>query len=808
MKIIRFLFALTLTICLFVFINFKHGKNPPLGHFLNPFTGFWQNGESEVLSVPDVLNAPYLKDEVVIKFDEQSIPHIFANNDQDLYFAQGYIMAYHRLWQMEFQIMATEGRISEIIGSKALDFDRLKRRKGLKYAAKRSLSLMEKDPKIKGMMDAYTAGVNYWIEGLSYKNHPIEYKLLDYTPERWTNLKSAMLMKYMADMLSSHEKDLENTNLLSLLGVDMFNELFPDTYPSIDPVIPSERKWDFEGPKLERPDITFPQKSISRTIEKPDSRHGSNNFVVSQDRSNTGNVLLANEPDLSLNMPSIWYVMQLQAPGVNTFGAGIPGVPTVVVGFNDSIAWGVTNAKRDVVDWYAIDFRNEKREEYRYDDKWLKTEKVVEKILIRGEEAFYDTIVHTHYGPIVYDQYFIGNGNEPLDLAMKWTAHEESREMKAFYLLNRSKNYDDFVESISYMSAPAQNFAFGSTSGDIAMWVNGKFPIKWQDQGKFLMDGADSRQEWNGFIPHQEKAFIKNPEQGFVSSANQHPTDNTYPYYVYDYNYEFYRNRRINDRLKLLNNITVDEMKMLQNDNFNYRASESLQMMLDSLDLISFDDDQLKYYKSLSQWDYFNEPELQAPSIYEVWWDHLYAAIWDEFDDKDVALYKPNVFTTIHLMLNKPHHSVFDNDSTQQIEGLKDLIRKSFIDASTELNEWKTKNESEVIPWYQYKNTTVKHLLNLSPFSIDSIKVGGNKNIVNAASSNHGPSWRMVVELDSRGTKAWGVYPGSQSGNPGNPSYGQMIENWAKGVYYPLIFLKSRNEENPKIVLSQTLKPE
>ena len=806
MKLIRFIFAFGLTITFFFYFNFKQGKIPPLGSFLSPFTGFWQNGEIEDLSLPSVLESEQLTATVIIKFDEKLIPHVFAQNDYDLYFAQGYVTAFHRLWQMEFQVLAAAGRTAEIVGESQLKFDRIQRRKGLTYGAKRSLEVAEKDPEVLNMIQAYTDGINYWIDQLDYKDYPIEYKLLDYAPEQWSNLKVMLLLKNMADMLSRGENDFENTNALKTFGLEDFNKLFPETYDAIDPVIPKGTTWNFETEFIKKPDLEFPQIFTKETIDKPDPRNGSNNFAVSGKRTANGKVLLANEPDLSLNLPSIWYVIQLNAPGINTMGASLPGAPNVIIGFNDSIAWGLTNAKRDVVDWYNIQFRNEKREEYQYDDKWLKTEKIIEAFEVRDADNYYDTIVYTHYGPVAYDRNLFGENNR-VNLAMKWTAHEGSRELKTLYQVNRAQNYDDFIDAFKYYTGPPQNFAFASGAGDIAITVQGKFPVKWEGQGKFLLDGRDSRQEWQSIIPHEHNVTVKNPERGFVSSANQHPVDSTYPYYVYDYKYEFYRNRRINERLKLLNQATVKEMIRLQNDNYNYRASESLPMMLDSLDTAKFSPDMQQAYHLLKQWDYFAEPEWIAPTLYKVWWDELYKLIWDEFDNQTLALNKPNVFNTIYLMTNDSTNKFFDISSTNQLETIGDLINRSYKKAFDHLEKWKIENETDYV-WYLYKNTRIKHLLGLEPFSFDKVKIGGYNSIVNAASGRHGPSWRMVVELGDNSVQAWGVYPGSQTGNPGNPTYGHMIEDWATGNYTQLLFLQSSNEENERLIFTQTLQPE
>ncbi|MEO9967086.1 MAG: penicillin acylase family protein [Reichenbachiella sp.] len=806
MKLVRFIFALILTLLFFFYLNYKQGKIPPLGKFLSPFSGFWQNGEINDLDLPNELEAEELSAPVIIKFDDKLIPHIFAENEYDLYFAQGYVTAFHRLWQMEFQVLAAAGRTAEIVGESQLEFDRIQRRKGLTYGAQRSLEAIQSDPKVTKMVQAYTDGINHWINQLDYDDYPIEYKLLDYTPEEWSDLKVMLLLKNMADMLSRGENDLENTNALQTFGIEDFNRLFPETYSSIDPVIPAGTTWGFPPKSVSKPDIDFPQAFTGQVIEKPDPRNGSNNFAVSGSRTMSGNVLLANEPDLSLNLPSIWYVVQLNAPGINTMGASLPGAPNVIIGFNDSIAWGLTNAKRDVVDWYNIEFRDERREEYRYDDKWLKTQKMVEEFVVRDGDNFYDTIVYTHYGPVSYDEYFLGN-QDKVNFAMKWTAHEGSHELRTLFEVNRASNYDEFLKAFRYYTGPPQNFAFASVQGDIAMTIQGKFPVKWEGQGKFLLDGKDSRQEWQDIIPYEQNATVKNPERGFVSSANQHPVDSTYPYYVYDYKYEHYRNRRINDRLKLLRNVNVKEMVRLQNDNYNYRASESLPIMLDNLDTTKMAGNKAKAFHLLKQWDYFTEPEWIAPSIYQTWWNELYALIWDEFDDQELAMSRPQIFHTIYMMRNDSSSKFFDIQNTSQNETLQDLINVSFDRALDSLEKWKEENGQEYV-WYKYKNTRIKHILGLEPFSFDQVKIGGYNNIVNAASERHGPSWRMVVELGATGVKAWGIYPGSQSGNPGNPTYGHMIEDWATGNYSPLLFLSDSNEESERLIFTHTIQPE
>lgn len=809
MKTFRFVISFSIALALGIALNTKIGSIPPLGKFLSPFHGFWQNAENDSIDIESE-SIEGITDSVNVYFDELLIPHVFANNEKDLLFTQGYVTAYHRLWQMEFQLYSAAGRLAEILGPKIgntslIDVDRQMRRIGLMHGARKSEELFKKEePEIYELIESYSAGVNAYIESLSYADYPIEYKLLDYEPEEWTPLKCFLLIANMNNMLSRGERDLEHTNALKKWGRDVFEILYPERPGVVDPVIPVGTTFDFEPIKVEKPDVTFPLFFTDPTIENPDPDNGSNSFVVNGEKTANGRVILTNEPDLSLNLPSIWYIMQLKCPTLNVMGATLPGGPGVTIGFNDSIAWGNTNAKRDLVDWYYIQFKDESREEYLYNGNWVPTKKVIEEIKARGSFSYYDTIIYTHHGPVVYDRNFTNDRSEVTNLAMRWTAHDASKEIKALYLGNKAENYEDFVEAFSYFSGPPQNYSFASVNGDIALWINGKFPVKWEEQGKFLMDGSDINQEWQTFMPQSHNLHVKNPPRNFVSSANQHAADTLYPYYQYDYNYEYYRGRRINDRLRVMDNITVKDMMNLQHDNFNYNASEALPMMLDSLDSASFTDLEWDYYNKLAGWDYFNNPDRQAPTIYEEWWGKLNRKLWDEIDSSEVAVYRPNWYNTVEILKDKPDFFMIDNQTTPVKESSGDLYRQTFKETIASLEEYLEKEGNSLL-WYQYKNTTIRHLLRISPFSEGEVKVGGNRSIVNAASSSHGPSWRMVVELGDGEVNAWGVYPGSQSGNPGNPTYGQLIDDWASGDYYKLLFETSLSPNHPKIKHSITL---
>ncbi|MGJ3235565.1 penicillin acylase family protein [Marivirga sp.] len=805
MNFIKFIFPFLISLALVVGLNNKWGQIPPLGKFLDPYNGFWANSENQNIPFEEKPVIEGLNETVSIYYDSILVPHVYANNDHDLYMAQGFVTAQNRLWQMEFQTHASGGRVSEIIGKDALDFDRYQRRNGLLYGAEKAVKLMAEDPIIGPMLNAYTEGINEYIASLEYKDLPIEYKLLDYKPEPWTNLKSGLLLKYMANDLAGGDSDAENTQLVKMLGKERFDFLFPDRYKDFDPVIPKKRNWDFEAKKVERPDsINFPLVFPDDKAPQPNPQNGSNNWTVHGSKTSTGKPMLANDPHLGLNLPSIWYVMHLNSPSVNVYGSTLPGALGVIIGFNDSVTWGVTNATRDVRDWYHITFKDDDKQEYFYNGKWLKTQKIIQEFKIRGEESFHDTIYYTHHGPIVYDENFRSE-NSKTNFALRWTAHDPSNEQLTFHLLNRAKNYDDYEEALTHYDCPAQNFAYADVHGDIALWINGKFPLRWEEQGKFIMDGSRADMDWAGFIPREHNAYMKNPEQGFLSSANQIPVDSTYPYYHYDRGFEHYRNRRLNQKLETLENITVEDMMRLQNDNFWLMASEILPIILDSLNRNNMNEAEKIAFESLSNWNYMANQDLTAPAYFEVLWNKLYRNLWDEFYGLEVPVRRPELPVTIQVLKEHPDDPYIDNRKTDKIESITDLYQMSFQSAVDSVENWKSVNEKE-LTWSNFKNTTVQHLARLAPFSSDNLQIGGNKHILNATSGRHGPSWRMIVSMENP-IKAYGVYPGGQSGNPGSYYYDNLIGSWANGEYYELEN-KANASDLKNVIFTQTLTPQ
>lgn len=802
MKYAKLLLSFLLTIGIFFVLNTKLGSVPPLGKFLNPYSGIWQNETDEAIS--GEISISGLKDKVTVHYDAQLIPHVFAQSESDLYKAQGYLTAKHRLWQLEFQTFAAAGRLSEIIGEGAINYDRTERRRGMGYGADQAIAYMKKhDTATLGFIQDYADGVNAYIDQLSPEDYPVEYKLLDYTPEKWTPKKTALLLMYMTKMLAGGDEDLEYTNALRLFGKENFDLLFPDFFDITDPVIPKETDWSFiDVPQTPNPNTTAVLDSIAETIDQPNPDNGSNNWAVSGEKSATGHPILANDPHLGLNLPAIWFVMQLSTPNHNAFGATIPGALGVISGFNQHIAWGETNATRDVIDWYKIEL-NDNRTQYKYDGQWKDLEMRIEDIKIKGKENYKDTVLYTHHGPVVYDKNFKSD-EELAGYAMKWIGHEGGNNQKTFLELNKAINYDDYVSALKYWNAPAQNFVFASTEGDIALWIQGKFPNKWEGQGKFLMDGSNPENDWQGYIPQEFNAKVKNPERGFVSSANQHPVDENYPFFVYNDGYETYRNRVINDFFNSKEKISVQDFKDLHNNNYNLKAAEIVPYMLEHMDITSLTEEEKTIYDEITAWDFNNDIDEVGPSIFRQWYGNLYKMVWDEFNIEDTALEAPYTYQTIYLLKNHGDHKFMDIIETDEKETAKDLFLMAFKKAAERLLE--IKHEEGDYTWANYKGTYAGHLLQALPaFSRFDIPIGGDRNIVNATSENHGPSWRMIVEMTSPPT-AIGIYPGGQSGNPGSKYYDNFINDWAAGKYHSLNFLQS-NEATEAIIGTQTLTP-
>lgn len=804
MKVLRAAILLAITIALFLGLHLPHGLNPPIGAFVNPFGGFWQNNRQLDVTAEDQ-TISQIRQTVKIFWDNRQVAHVFAENNHDLYFAQGFLTARDRLWQMEFIALAAGGRLAEVVGANAIEHDRFRRRTGMRYAAENALDSMMANSVTREALEAYASGVNAWIDQLTTASLPLEYKLMGWTPEQWTPLKTALVLKYMAWSLTGRTEELVMTRLRKSLGDSLMNVLYLNPSKLSPTIIPPETKWPFQQETM--PDAPDSIRHIAplaiNSLFQPQAHNGSNNWAVAPAKTKSGHAILCNDPHLGLHLPSIWYEIQLAGPEGNTYGVAIPGAPSIIIGFNENISWGVTNAATDVLDWYKIDFRDESRREYASADGWQQASVRPEIIKVRDQPEIRDSVLITERGLVVYGE------NEstfqkgiPVGMALRWTAHDASNELAAFMRLNRASDYADFKDALRYIACPGQNFAYADRMGNIAIHHAGKFPVRWPGQGIYLADSQDPQYDWDGWIPADKTPQVFNPAQGYVASANQRPVDEQYPYYLGGRYASFERAARIDQELQRMDNITPADMMTLQTDVLNLRAQMALPLMLSALDTRLLGLSEARDLDLLRDWNYLNDRNLPAPTLFEEWWTTFHQRIWeDEVTIENTAVKFPKHEVTLSLMFEDTASVFFDDRRTEDKEKFIDMLSLSFAEASYQMTS-KYGVYGDTWKWGQARSTSIPHMARLNGFGRYDLPTDGHGTTVNAIKKTHGPSWRMVVEMGDP-IKAWGIYPGGQSGNPGSDYYDDMIPAWLAGDYEELIYLKTA-ADNHRAITGQT----
>ncbi|GAB4091767.1 penicillin acylase family protein [Flaviaesturariibacter terrae] len=812
MRIVPFLISTVVTGALVFGLQHKWGGTPAIGPFMSPQQGFWQNAEPADQDFNANLRLPGLKGKTTVFIDERLVPHVFAEQEEDAYYVQGYLHAKFRLWQMELQTRAAAGRLAEVLGNKPelVKHDRSQRRLGMVSGAEKTLQAMEADPEGKKYFDAYTAGVNAWIDNLTESQLPVEYKLLGQRPEHWSNLKTALFTKAMAKDLAGFERDLEFSNERSTFDLAQMKLLYGDLSDSSMPIVPRGTAFAAPGIVPVKPasaDSAYfgNDSSLHVTpVGKPQRENGSNNWALSGDKTASGAPILCNDPHLNLTLPSIWFEMQLHTPTMNVYGCTFPGAPSVIMGFNDSIAFGTTNAMRDVRDYYRIRFKDRSKKEYWYNGQWTPTELRIENINIAGAPTLQDTVAYTAFGPVMYDASFTSELSGQDALACRWTAQEGSNEGAMFFLLDRAKNYDDYRRSISLLKTPGQNVIFASKRGDIAIWQQGKFPARWEGQGLTIMPGEDDSYAWQGFIPESENPHV-HQDSGFVQSANQRPVDGSYPYFIPG-NYITPRGVTIFHTLQQTQGATPRKMMALQQSTFNSLAEDALPFLLRQLDRNSLAEPEQKYYDELAAWDYNEHADSRAATIYNTFLDSLNSVlIGDELARVTGPTVWPDDQTVVEALLRDSAAFFVDDVRSPERETLPVEVLAAFKNASAALQ---AEEAGTGLVWWKHKKAAIRHLLRdaLSPFWHKELMVGGSAATPNAITQYHGPSWRQVIQLSAT-TEAYGIYPGGQSGNPGSRFYDNFTDDWARGNYYTLWMMSASEAGDRRVKWTMTFNP-
>ncbi|MCP3659927.1 MAG: penicillin acylase family protein [Bacteroidetes bacterium] len=784
-KIFKILLSFIISLFLIYILNNSFFNKPPLGKILDPFHGIWQNSHKNIIEIPKTLiKNKLVKDNIKISFDSNLIPHIDAKNDYDMYFAIGYISAFHRLWKMDFTTRATEGRLSEIFGynTKLIEYDKLQRKKALKLAAKKALKIVMANQESAECLNAFTNGVNTYIKSLKYKKLPIEFKLLNYNPELWSPYKTMLVIAAMVDKLSGKDTAIEHTNALKIFGRKKFDFLYPNYTDDVEPIIHS-KNWNFKPITVKTPNYTPPTyiPKISTTSNSKNKRGGSNNWALSGKKTISGYPYLANDPHLDISLPSLFYLIHAKSDNQNIIGAIAPGTPFVTLGFNKFTAFGLTNSLMNSRDWYLIKFEDDTFKEYKYEGKNFKTQIITEEIKIKGHKSIYIKILNTHIGPTFYSENQANDKNEVYGLALKWSGYNIGNVILAGIKMNKAKNHTEFKEALDLLNLNV-NYASAFNNGDIAMHVAGKYVARWKEQGRFLMDGNSSEYEWQKYIPKSHNPQILNPRIGYVSSANEHPTYKSYPYFHHGYWYRHYRNKRINQILNSKKKFSINDMKKMQLDTYDSSAAELLTSILPFIKVSDLNKKEKKIFSIIESWDYKNDPNKVAPSIYREWFNNIYSSLWKNILNLDLKIKPPSNHTTIFIIKNYPNSKYLDYG---EYNSMQELINSAFKTTISNLDKWERENKKPYI-WSNYNCVSLNHVIpNFKSFGVKNIAIGGSKFSLNCNEPKNGVSIRFIAELGKE-NKGYFIYPGGQTGDIGNPYYTSFVEKWRKGEYITL----------------------
>ncbi|PFA67774.1 penicillin acylase family protein [Bacillus sp. AFS015802] len=721
-----------------------------------------------------------LSQKVEVIRDKDGVPHIRAQNEKDLYMAQGYVQAQDRLFQMDLSRRQASGRLSEVVGEKAVDRDKFFRTFGLRRAAEVSFTAYPDDAK--QLLEWYAEGVNAFMEDAKVSGRlPIEFTLLGYKPEKWTPIDSLTIGKYMAFDLGGHwQGQAFRYWALDHLPKEKAYDLFP-SYPEGAPAILSD---------IGDMQVDLKQSFAAAVI--PPEFNGSNNWVVSGEKTRSGKPMLADDPHLSLGTPSIWYQMHLESPEVNVSGVIFAGIPGIILGHNEDIAWGVTNTGPDVQDLY-IEKRNERNPNlFLYDEKWEMATIIKEPIKVKDRETIPYVVTITRHGPVISEFAHQNDGEKVM--SMRWTALDPSLELLAIVNINKAKNWDEFEEALKDFHVPTQNFVFASKDGTIAYKANGKIPIRKKGDGLLPVPGWDPDYEWQGFIPFEELPKVINPEEGFVATANNKVVTDDYPYHISHHWAQPYRYMRISEYLKGKDELTLSDMRKLQMDQKNLHAREFVPILTHDLKRGSLTADQRNAIEILKSWNGRDDKDLAAPLIFHQWMNEISTGLFQKDIPEDMMKLFEGRQSVVDELIRKAH----DGEESEWFSdrgGYGPFLTSSLAKALDELGEAYGSSMDEW-KWGMYHKVYFEHPLSgaspiLKKFLNDRgpVPVGGSRVTVEAASYNeegivnHGASWRFVIDASDMANGYHIVGPG-QAGHYKSEWYQNQIDAWVNGEYH------------------------
>jgi len=784
------------------------------------------------------LALPGLQAQVQVIRDKQGIPHIYAANSHDLFMAQGYVHAQDRFYQMDFWRHETAGRLSELYGSGTVGTDKFLRTLGWHRLAEQEYA--SADPDTKALLDAYAAGVNAYLNTHSAADLSLEYSVLaltglsNYKPEAWTPADTLAWGKAMAwDLGGNLDDEVERAVLNNSLGADKTN-LYMPLYPSDHPIIvpnPATGSLPLQNLHNQIAAVNAQIGGYFRGI-------GSNNWVIAGSHTTTGKPLLANDPHLSIQLPSIWYEVALNCQPVSdacpyqVSGYSFAGVPGVVIGHNARIAWGFTNVNPDVEDLYIEKVNPGDPNQYQVNGQWQAMTVTQETIAVKGAAIVPLTIRTTRHGPVITEAYGLDQfaqkaGLDPSSqyaLSLRWTALDPNYLFRSIFKIDRASNWTDFREALKDFAAPSQNAVYADVDGNIGYQTPGNVPIRKQGDGLAPVPGWTDDFEWTGYIPFDKLPYAYNPPQGFIATANNAVVGPDYPYLITLQWDEGYRAQRIVSMINATPKLSIDDIEQIQGDDMNLGSTE----VLPYLTALSFEDAKLSTaLNQLKGWDSQMTIQSQPAAIYMAFFNRLLS---DTFDDQVPQQYwlrgEDRSWVILRQLLKQPDSDWCDNTQTPAIEKRDDILRQAFTEGYADL-EKRLGPDSSHWTWGRLHTATFRNLtLGESGVSvIESIfnrgpyPVAGGASIVNATGSdlssddpgNTGdpyavtslPSMRMIVDLSNLDNSLQ-VFTTGESGHAYAPHYVDMADHWRQIQYYPMLWSRANVDANTEATLTLT----
>jgi penicillin amidase len=803
------------------------GPAPPLGSLLDPAHGIWAVARSAELPRRAALRMAGLKDSVSVTYDDRGVPHIFARNEDDLMRAFGFVVARDRLFQLELQTRAVAGTLSELVGASALEFDREARAQGLAWGAERKWASIADTSKNRRLVTAYGDGINAYIAQMPPEELPFEFRLLNARPQQWKPQYTYYLLARMSLTLAWSDNELRRASIVALVGEPAANALFPSNSPIQEPIQPVD---DRRAPRMSTVPLPPPARldsarvALASDLEKAaesvalaelrpspngEIAVGSNNWAVSPRRTAAGHALLSGDPHLQLTLPSIWYEVHLVVPGViDTYGVTIPGGPIVPIGFNRSMAWTATNTGADVADYFEETVDNAREPtKYQLDGIWLPLEKRIESVRGRsGGVLRTDTIYQTHRGPMLR-----AGGRW---LSRRWTALDESDEGRAFRQSNQAHTVDEWMRAMDDYAVPAQNFLLADTLGHIAIRSTGHYPVRAGDgRGDHIIDGSKRANDWQGFWPTTRYPQSVDPRQGYLASNNQQPKDPQVDPAYFGSNWPApWRAMRINRLLRGDSAVTPDAMRRFQTDAESEQTNFFLPPMLDAVARLAAsgtaDTAAIRGASLLREWDGRFTRENERAVLYDAAMDELTQRTWDELRGTSLLRRGPTPSSAVLAQLMQEPASTWWDDRSTPAHETRDSILVASVAAAYRRVTQKYGPPGERWRWSGIRTATINHLLRIPALSRMKVPMQSGRGTLSPSDGDgtHGASWRFVVELGPE-VRAWGTYPGGQSGNPVSARYDDRLPKWAAGTLDTLRFpRRAADIASPRAIL--TLNPE